>query len=96
VKLATIETVSELLPIANADAIELANVLGWQTIVKKGQFEVGQRAVFIPIDTILPDAPWSAFLKKGDAPIRLKTICRFYRRTSRRGRLVLTLVVSLV
>lgn len=73
-KLATIEVVSAITPIANADAIELAQVLGWQTIVKKGQFTVGSKGVFIPIDTILPDAEWSAFLKKGDSPIRLKTI----------------------
>lgn len=73
-QLASIETVVSLSPIAGADMIELAKVLGWQTIVKKGQFKEGDRAVFIPIDTILPDADWCAFLKKGDAPIRLKTI----------------------
>ncbi len=73
-KLASIETITEIRAHPNADRLELAKVLGWQTIVKKGEFKVGDNIVFVPIDTILPDAPWSAFLKKGDSPIRLRTI----------------------
>ena len=73
-KLASIETIAEILPHPNADTLEIAKVLGWQVIVRKGEFKAGESAVFIPIDTILPDEPWSAFLKKGDKPIRLKTI----------------------
>jgi RNA ligase (TIGR02306 family) len=73
-KLASIEIIKELRPHSNADRLELATVLGWQTIVKKGEFAVGDRVVFIVIDTILPDAPWSAFLKKGDSVIRLRTV----------------------
>lgn len=73
-KLASIETISELKPHPNADRLELAKVLGWQCVVKKGEFAVGDSVVFIPIDTLLPDAPWSAFLKKGDSPVRLRTI----------------------
>lgn len=73
-KLASIETISEILPHTNADSLEIAKVLGWQVIVRKGEFKAGDSVVFIPIDTILPDAPWSAFLKKGDKPIRLNTI----------------------
>lgn len=73
-KLASIETISEILPHGNADSLEIAKVLGWQVIVRKGEFKAGESVVFIPIDTILPDAPWSAFLKKSDKPIRLNTI----------------------
>lgn len=73
-KLASIETISEILPHTNADSLEIAKVLGWQVIVRKGEFKAGESIVFIPIDTILPDAPWSAFLKKGDRAIRLNTI----------------------
>lgn len=73
-KLASIETIADIYPHPNADALDVAKILGWQTIVKKGQFKVGDRVVFIVIDTILPDAPWSEFLKKGDSKIRLKTI----------------------
>lgn len=73
-KLASIEVIKEILPHNNADSLELAKVLGWQVIVRKGEFKAGQSVVFIPIDTILPDTEWSAFLKKGDKPIRLNTI----------------------
>jgi RNA ligase (TIGR02306 family) len=73
-KLASIEVIKEIAPHSNADSLEIAKVLGWQIIVRKGEFKAGESVVFIPIDTILPDAEWSAFLKKGDKPIRLNTI----------------------
>lgn len=72
-KLASIETIREIRPHPNADKLELATVLAWQTVVKKGEFKAGDKCVFIVIDTILPDAEWSAFLKDGDKPIRLNT-----------------------
>jgi RNA ligase (TIGR02306 family) len=75
-KLASIETITALKPHANADRLELAQVLGWQTIVKKGDFKAGDRCVFVVIDTILPKAPWSDFLaskSSPDAAIRLRT-----------------------
>lgn len=76
-KLATIETISEIRPHSNADRLELAKVLGWQAVVKKGEFKAGDRVCFVVIDTILPRTPWSGFLvdpKKPDAPIRLRTV----------------------
>ena len=73
-KLASIETISEIKPHPNAERLELAKVLGWQAIVKKGEFKSGDKCVFVVIDTILPDAPWSSFLKDGDKPIRLRTV----------------------
>ena len=73
-KLASIEFIKDIRPHKNADRLEIATVLGWQTIVKKGEFRTGDRCVFVVIDTILPDAPWSAFLKDGDKPIRLRSI----------------------
>lgn len=51
VPVATIET---LKPHPNADRLELAQVLGWQLVVPKGQFQPGQKLVYFPIDTILP------------------------------------------
>lgn len=73
-KLASIETIHSIRPHPNADALDIAKVLAWQVIVKRGAFTEGQAVVFVPIDTILPDAPWSAFLKKGDKPVRLGTV----------------------
>ena len=76
-KLASIETVKEILPHPNADKLELAKILGWQAVVEKGKFKTGDRVVFVVIDTILPAAPWSAFLQDRNAPekgIRLRTV----------------------
>jgi RNA ligase (TIGR02306 family) len=75
-KLASIEVIADVRPHGNADRLEIATVLGWQTVVRKGEFKTGDRCVFIVIDTILPPAPWSAFLAHPaapDLPIRLKT-----------------------
>ena len=44
--LAQIVRVNWLRPIEGADRIELAGVLGWQVIVRKGDFNVGDLAVY--------------------------------------------------
>lgn len=75
-KLASIETVTEIKPHPNADRLDIARVMGWQTVVKRGEFQPGQRGVFVVIDTIIPRAPWSEFLvdiNRPDRRIRLKT-----------------------
>jgi RNA ligase (TIGR02306 family) len=73
-KLATIEVISELKPHSNADRLELAKVMEWQSVVKKGDFGVGDLVVFVVIDTVLPAADWSSFLSRDGKPIRLKTV----------------------
>lgn len=75
-KLATIEIVKAIFPIDGADRIESCQVNGWTSVVPKNTFKVGDRVVFIPIDTILDPAPWnSAFHNKNNpaSPIRVKT-----------------------
>jgi len=54
-QLVTIRTVKELVEIANADRIELAKIDGWQCVVKKGEFKIGDKALYFEIDSILPD-----------------------------------------
>ena len=62
-KLAHIERIDWLKPIKGADNIELAGVLGWQCIVKKNEFKVGDLAIYVEIDSIMPsDNPDFAFL----------------------------------
>ena len=73
-KTASIETLASIRPHPNADRLEIATVLGWQCVVKKGEFTAGQAVVFVAPDTILPRAAWSEFLAKDGKPIRLKTI----------------------
>lgn len=76
-KLASIETIKSLKPHPNADRLELAQILGWQSVVQKGIHQEGNKVVFIVIDSIVPKCSWSEFLidkNNPDKPIRLKMI----------------------
>ncbi|SMD42170.1 RNA ligase, DRB0094 family [Aquiflexum balticum DSM 16537] len=69
-KLASIQRIKSLEPIEGADAIEKATVLGWQLVVKKGEYQMGDLAVYCEIDSILPDRPEFEFLKPRGMRIR--------------------------
>ena len=71
-KLATIQKIKNLDVIPNADAIEKATILGWEVVVKRGEFHVGDYAVFCEIDSILPDLPEFEFLRQ--SKFRIRTI----------------------
>ena len=68
--LASIQKILQLEEIPGADAIEKATVLGWQVVVKKGQFKVGELCVYIQIDTIAPEIPFFEFLRERSFRIR--------------------------
>lgn len=72
--LATIQIISDLQPIPNADSIETASMkgLGWKCVVKKGEFKIGDSGVYIQIDTVVPEKPEFEFLRKNN--FRIKTI----------------------
>lgn len=69
-KLATIQKIKSLEPIENADSIEKATVLGWQLVVKKGEFSVGEACVYCEIDSLFPNLEPFAFLKPRGMRIR--------------------------
>jgi hypothetical protein len=71
-KLAHIEVIESLSPIPDADKIEVAKVLGWECVVKKGEFKVGERIVYVEVDSIMPDKPEYEFLR--DRKFRVRTI----------------------
>ena len=52
--LAYITEIDELKPIPNYDRVEHARVKGWWTIVKKGEFQVGDKAVYFEVDSKVP------------------------------------------
>ncbi|HSH51933.1 MAG TPA: RNA ligase family protein [Bacteroidales bacterium] len=71
-KLAHIEVVKNLRPIKGADRIEVAEVLGWECVVKKGEFKVGDLIIYVEVDSIMPEKPEFEFLR--DRKFRVKTI----------------------
>jgi RNA ligase (TIGR02306 family) len=66
-KMATIRQIDALNPIEGADAIECATIGGWKVVVKKGEFRVGDRAVYCEIDSWIP-TEIASFLSKGKEP----------------------------
>lgn len=62
--LASIQRITDIQPIPNADAIEVASVLGWKVVVKKGEYQVGDLAVYLEIDSVPPDEERYRFLWK--------------------------------
>jgi hypothetical protein len=71
-KLASVQVITELRPIENADSIEVATVLGWQVVVKKNEFKVGDKVCYIQIDATVPDKPEYEFLR--ERKFKVKTI----------------------
>ena len=53
-KLASIRRIADIHPIEGADAIDVATVDGWKVVVKKGDFAVGELAVYLEIDSWVP------------------------------------------
>lgn len=71
-----VAVIDELVKHPNADRLEIATVKGWNCIVQIGQFEKGEKVVYIPIDSILPEElaeklGVTSYLSKGE---RLRTV----------------------
>jgi len=52
-ELARVVRIDNITPIDGADSIEAARVGGWTVVVKKGEFSIGDRAIYIEIDSFL-------------------------------------------
>ncbi|EGG17412.1 hypothetical protein DFA_08407 [Cavenderia fasciculata] len=73
-QLAYVHKIIDLEPIVGADVIEIATVLGWRVIVKKGLYKVGDLVVYVEIDSLLP--PWNYFIsdRLDKCNFKIKTI----------------------
>lgn len=63
-KLASIQIIDDIQPIAGADFIEVASVKGWKLVVKKGEFSISDAAIYCEIDSFLPIKDEFEFLRK--------------------------------
>ena len=66
-KLATIKVIDAIHPIEGADAIEVAQIGGWKVVVKKNEYQPGDRAIYCEIDSWIPHE-LAPFLSKGREP----------------------------
>lgn len=94
-KLASIRKIDAIRPIDGADAIECATVGGWNVVIKKGEFAVGDLAVYFEIDSWIP-TNLAPFLSKGKEPREFNGVKGERLRTVKlRGQLSQGLLISL-
>jgi len=62
--LASIQRITDIQPIDGADRIEVASILGWKVVIKKGEFNIGDKVIYVEIDSVLPDVPEFEFLRE--------------------------------
>lgn len=77
-KLAHIEKVEWVKPITGADNIELIGILGWTCIAKKAEFKKGDIAVYIEIDSKVPENDERfAFLESKHFKVKTMKLSKF-------------------
>lgn len=74
--LAHVELISELRGIPGYDRVEVAHVLGWTVMVKKDQFKPGDKAVYIEIDSLVPEKPPFEFMEKYGYKVKTQKFCK--------------------
>lgn len=47
--------IDNITPHDNAERLEIAHICGYQAVIAKGAFSIGEKAIYIPVDAILPD-----------------------------------------
>jgi len=72
-KLASIRVIKQLKPIKDADLIEVAVIDGWEVVIKKDEFNVGDLCVYLEIDSWVPHT-LAPFLSKGKEPREYKGV----------------------
>jgi len=70
-QLASIQIINEIKPIEGADCIEVAKVLDWHVVIKKNEFKIGDKCIYVEIDSIMPEHADFEFLR--DVNFRIKT-----------------------
>jgi hypothetical protein len=75
--LAYIVNCGRVFEIVSADNIALAEVNGWKVIIKKNEISEGDKCVFFEIDSKLPEAEWSEFLRPKHFKIKTMKLSKF-------------------
>ena len=78
-ELAYVTLIKDITPIEGYDRVELAHVEGWTVVVGKGEFEVGDPAIYFEIDSKLPEVePFTNmdFLAKKHYKVKTQKMCK--------------------
>ena len=75
-ELAYIIAIDEIKPIPNYDRVEHARVGGWWVIVKKDQFKVGEPAIYIEVDSKVPEEEPFLFLEPKKYRVKTQKMCK--------------------
>lgn len=78
-QLAYVVVVDAVTPIPGYDRVELAHISGWTVVVGKGEFHIGDPAIYFEIDSQLPEvAPFTnmEFLAKKHYKIKTQKMCK--------------------
>ena len=75
-ELAYLVKIDEIRPIEGYDRVEHARVGGWWIIVRKDQFKVGDPAVYIEIDSKVPEKEPFMFLEKRHFKVKTLKMCK--------------------
>lgn len=62
-KLASVQRIKAIKPIEGADRIEIVQVLNWDCVAQKGEYQIGDMVIYFEIDSLLPDIPAFEFLR---------------------------------
>lgn len=78
-ELAYVTLIKDITPIEGYDRVELAHVEGWTVVVGKGEFEIGDPAIYFEIDSKLPEVePFTNmdFLAKKHYKVKTQKMCK--------------------
>lgn len=78
-ELAYVTIINNITPIEGYDRVELAHISGWTVVVGKGEFSIGDPAIYFEIDSKLPEVePFTnmEFLAKKHYKIKTQKMCK--------------------
>ena len=70
--------IDDIKPIAGKDRVECAVVGGWNVMVRKGDFNIGDPAIYFEIDSLVPKTEVFAFLESKNYRIKTQKYGDFY------------------
>lgn len=75
-ELAYLVTIDEIKPIPNYDRVEYARTNGWWCVVRKGQFQVNDPAIYFEVDSKVPETEPFDFLAAKHYIIKTQKMCK--------------------